>query len=279
MLEIRDKGFGVKASGGKLRFKSASNSDKTKTSKTEKGVVSPFKKYMTGDRKTVKGGQRGRNNNESYPSKKRNEIGEREKSQRKLTFKPSAMLSPVPAVLVTCRDLKGNENVITIAWAGTVCSNPPMLSISVKPERYSHHMIEETGEFVVNVPSSDQVRWVDYCGVTSGKNVDKFQKAGFTKQSATTVNVPIIKECPLNIECRVREKLELGSHTMFIAEIVAIQASQGLMQESGRLAVEKGKLFAYVHGHYYSIGKRLGKFGFSIQKKRTRSTNFSNPKK
>ena len=122
MLEIRDKGFGVKASGGKLRFKSASNSDKTKTSKTEKGVVSPFKKDMTGDRKTVKGGQRGRNNNESYPSKKRNEIDEREKSRRKLTFKPSAMLSPVPAVLVTCRDREGNDNVITIAWAGTAVS-------------------------------------------------------------------------------------------------------------------------------------------------------------
>ncbi len=279
ILEIRDKSFGVKTSGGTLRFKTESNSDKMKPSKRENNVVGIFKNDMTGDYKTARSGQRGRNNNESYPFKKRNENGEREKKQKKLTFKPSAMLSPVPAVLVTCRDRQGKENVITIAWAGTVCSNPPMLSISVKPERYSHHIIEETGEFVVNVPSSDQVRWVDYCGVTSGKNVDKFQKAGFTKQNATAVNVPIIKECPLNIECKVREKLNLGSHTMFIAEIVAIQASQELMQESGRLAVEKGKLFAYVHGHYYSIGKRLGKFGFSVQKKRTRSTNFSNPKK
>ena len=268
MLEIRDKGFGVKASGGKLRFKSASNSDKTKTSKTEKGVVSPFKKDMTGDRKTVKGGQRGRNNNESYPSKKRNEIDEREKSQRKLTFIPSAMLSPVPAVLVTVADGEGNSNIITIAWTGTICTNPPMAYISVRPERYSYHMLRESGEFVINLATESMAYATDYCGVRSGRNVDKWKETGLTPVPAQTVKAPVIAESPVAIECRVTEVKELGSHHMFLAEVTGVSVDEQWLNERGSLELAKAEPIVYSHGGYYGLSELLGTFGWSVKKKK-----------
>jgi flavin reductase (DIM6/NTAB) family NADH-FMN oxidoreductase RutF len=188
----------------------------------------------------------------------------------KHSWKPGNVLSPVPAVLVSCGGTRGwKPNLITIAWAGNVCSEPPMLSISVRPERYSYEIIETTREFVVNVPSLREARAVDWCGVISGRNEDKFAGAGLTQAPALKVGCPIVPECPLNIECRVRESLKLGSHTMFVAEIVAVQVSAALMDAKGRLRLEKGGLIAFAHGQYFALGRCIGRFGFSVQKRKT----------
>ncbi len=187
----------------------------------------------------------------------------------KVAMKPSTLLSPVPVVLVSCGGTKPGErpNLITIAWAGTVCSEPPMLSISVRPERHSYRLIEESGEFVVNVPSERQAWATDWCGVVSGRDEDKFAKTGLTPGKALHLRTPIVQECPLNIECKVRRKLELGSHVMFVAEVVGIQVSQPLMTPLNRLALEKAGLLAYAHGHYYVLGRQIDHFGFSVRKK------------
>jgi flavin reductase (DIM6/NTAB) family NADH-FMN oxidoreductase RutF len=188
---------------------------------------------------------------------------------KKQSWKPGNMLSPVPAVLVSCGGTKEwKPNLITIAWAGTVCTNPPMLSISVRPERHSYDIIKKTGEFVVNVPSAKQVKVTDWCGVVSGRDHDKFEKTGLTPAPALKVECPIVLECPLNIECRVTQTLELGSHVMFIAEVVAVQASSELIDAKGKLCLEKAGLIAYVHGAYFALGQYLGHFGFSIRKKK-----------
>jgi len=189
-------------------------------------------------------------------------------SLKKLQWKPSTLLYPAPAVMVTCRRPGEKPNIITIAWAGTTCSDPPMLSIAIRPDRHSHAIIKETGEFVVNIPSVALARATDYCGVTSGRDVDKFARTRLTPAPALLVKPPIIAECPINIECKLAQTLELGSHTMFLAKVVAIQASEDLMTADGRLALEKAGLFAYAHGHYYALGKRLGHFGYSIRKKK-----------
>ena len=187
---------------------------------------------------------------------------------RKIPMKPSTLLSPVPVVLVSCGGTRPDEkpNLITIAWAGTVCSEPPMLSISVRPDRHSYELIRQSGEFVVNVPSARQAWATDWCGVVSGRDEDKFAKTGLTPGPALQVRPPIVQECPLNIECRVRQTLELGSHVMFVAEVVAIQVSQSLMTPLNRLALETAGLLAYAHGHYYVLGRQLGHFGFSVRK-------------
>ena len=184
----------------------------------------------------------------------------------KQTWKPGNMLNPVPAVMVSVADKEGKNNIITIAWAGTICTNPPMVSISVRPERYSYHMIEETGEFVINLTTEELVKACDYCGVTSGKNVDKFKEMKLTKEKANFVNCPAIKESPVSIECKVKEIKELGSHHMFIAEVLAVNADEKYMDETGRFCLEKANLIAYSHGQYYELGKNLGKFGFSVKK-------------
>ena len=159
----------------------------------------------------------------------------------KHSWKPGNVLSPVPAVLVSCGGTRGwKPNLITIAWTGNVCSEPPMLSISVRPERYSYEIIETTREFVVNVPSLRQARAVDWCGVVSGRSEDKFAGAGLTPAPALKVGCPIVLECPLNIECRVRKSLKLGSHTLFVAEVVAVQVTAALIDAKGRLRLEKG---------------------------------------
>ena len=186
---------------------------------------------------------------------------------RKIPWKPSTMLYPVPAVLVTCREKGGRANIITIAWAGTICSEPPMLSISVRPERHSHAIIEATGEFVVNIPTAAQAETVDWCGVVSGRDTDKFRARSLTAVPAATVEAPLIAECPLHLECRVTEARRLGSHTLFIAEVTAVQASETLMETNGRFALEKAGLLAYAHGHYYELGRQIGHFGFSVRKK------------
>lgn len=193
----------------------------------------------------------------------------------KVSMKPFPLLSPVPVVMVSCGGTKPGEtpNLITIAWAGTVCSEPPMLSISVRPERHSYDLIRASGEFVVNVPSVRQARATDWCGVVSGRDENKFTKTGLTPGKALVVRPPIVQECPLNIECKVRQTLKLGSHVMFVAEVVAIQASQELMTRTNRLALENAGLIAYAHGHYYVLGRQIDHFGFSVRKVAPRDTS------
>ena len=187
---------------------------------------------------------------------------------KKQSWKPGNVLYPAPPVLVSCGGMQGwKPNLITIAWAGNVCSDPPMLSISVRPERYSHEIIRMTHEFVVNVPSAGQARAVDWCGVVSGRDVDKFAGAGLTPAPALKVRPPIVLECPLNIECRVEESLVLGSHTMFAAEVVAVQVSADLVDGKGRFRLEKCGFLAFANGQYFTLGRRIGRFGFSVRKR------------
>ncbi len=184
----------------------------------------------------------------------------------KLQFKPGNMLYPLPAVLVSVADKAGNSNLITIAWTGTVCSAPPMVSISVKPERYSYHMIEETGEFVINLTTEKLAYATDYCGVKSGKDVDKWKKMHLTPIPGDVVKVPMVKESAVNLECKVIEKKELGSHHMFLAEIAAVHVDETYMDEKGRFHLNKAKPLVYSHGRYFSVGKEIGFFGYSVKK-------------
>ncbi|MBE5847528.1 MAG: flavin reductase family protein [Lachnospiraceae bacterium] len=185
-------------------------------------------------------------------------------------WRPGNMLYPLPAVLVTCTDREGRANVLTIAWAGTICSNPAMVSISVRKERFSHHMIKETGEFVINLTTEALVRATDLCGVRSGRDIDKFEAAHLTKTPASVVSAPLIEESPVSIECRVKQILELGSHDMFVAEVVAVHADRQYMDEKGRFSLENAHPIVYSHGTYFSLGKELGTFGYSVRKKTTK---------
>lgn len=185
----------------------------------------------------------------------------------KISWKPGNMLYPLPAVLVTCTDGRGNDNVLTVAWTGTVCSDPPMLSISVRPERYSYSMIKTTGEFVVNLTTEELLRAADYCGVRSGRDEDKFRAVGLTKGKAAKVQAPIIMESPVNIECKVKEILPLGSHDLFLADVVNVQVSSEYMNEHGTFRLAEAKPLTYSHGTYYAIGQPLGNFGYSVRKK------------
>lgn len=186
----------------------------------------------------------------------------------KQIWKPGNMVYPVPAVMVTVADKKGNVNIITIAWTGTICTNPPMAYISVRPERYSYSMLEETGEFVINLTTKDLVFATDFCGVKSGREVDKFQEMNLTQGEAAKVNVPVIKESPVNIECRVTEQREFGSHTMFLAKVEAVQADQAYLDKNGKFDLSLAKPIVYSHGEYFCLGEKLGKFGYSIQKEK-----------
>ena len=180
-------------------------------------------------------------------------------------WKAGNMLNPVPAVMVSVSDGNGKNNIITVAWAGTICTNPPMLSISVRPERYSYEMIKSTKEFVVNLTTKDLVRACDYCGVTSGRDVDKFEKMKLTPIKLPNVSVPGIKESPVNIECRVKKIEELGSHTMFIADVVGVTVDDEYMDEKGKFNINNTGLVMYSHGEYFVMGEKLGKFGYSIK--------------
>ncbi len=186
----------------------------------------------------------------------------------KQSWKPGNMLNPVPAVMVSVADCEGRPNIITVAWAGTVCTNPPMVSISVRPSRYSYDIIRETGEFVINLTTEKLTRACDYCGVVSGRDVDKFAKTGLTPMAVEGVRAPAIAESPVNIACRVKETRALGSHTMFIAEVVGVTADDAFMDETGRFHINDTGLIMYSHGEYFGMGRRLGKFGYSVQKKR-----------
>lgn len=188
----------------------------------------------------------------------------------KISWKPGNMIYPLPAVLVTCRDQEGNDNILTIAWTGTICTNPPMTYISVRPERHSYHIIKESGEFVINLTTKDMVRTVDYCGVRSGKTIDKFKKMHLTKEKAKIVKAPMIEQSPVNIECKVTEIKELGSHHMFLAKIVNVNVDQTLMDKSGKFHLSKSNPLVYLHGGYYETGKELGTFGYSVRRKKTK---------
>ena len=187
-------------------------------------------------------------------------------SQKKISWKPGNMVYPVPAVMVTAADKEGNSNIITVAWTGTVCTNPPMAYISVRPERHSYSMLKETGEFVINLTTEELAYATDYCGVRSGRDVDKWKETGLTPQAASKVSVPLIAESPVSIECRVTEVKELGSHHMFLADVVAVDVDEQWMNESGKLELSRANLMVYSHGEDYGLSKLLGTFGYSIQK-------------
>ena len=184
-------------------------------------------------------------------------------------WKGSAMLAPVPAALVTCGNME-KPNILTIGWTGIVCTRPPMTYISVRPERFSHDIIMDSGEFVINLTTSAMVRETDFCGVKSGRDIDKFAACGFHAVPAVKVSAPLIEESPVSIECKVTESKLLGSHTMFLAEIVGIDADEKFIDSKGKLNLQQCGLAAYAHGEYFALGRKLGDFGFSVRKKKKR---------
>ena len=184
----------------------------------------------------------------------------------KQSWKPGNMLYPLPVVMVSVADQNGKKNIITIAWAGTVCTNPPMVSISVRPESYSYSMLKETGEFVINLTTRELAYATDYCGVKSGRDTDKFADMHLTALPADQVKAPLIGESPVNLECRVKEVLPLGSHDMFLAEVAGVQISEKYMNETGKFELNDTGLVAYSHGEYFTLGEKIGKFGYSVKK-------------
>lgn len=182
-------------------------------------------------------------------------------------WKPGNMLYPLPAVMVSMADLDGTYNIITIAWAGTVCTNPPMVSISVRPERHSYQILCRTGEFVINLTTKKLAFATDYCGVKSGRDVDKFKELGLTPLPAREVRAPLIGESPVNIECRVRQVMPLGSHHMFLADVASVHADERYMDEKHKFHLEKADPIVYSHGVYYACKEAVGTFGFSVKKK------------
>ncbi|MCI8763999.1 MAG: flavin reductase family protein [Lachnospiraceae bacterium] len=191
-----------------------------------------------------------------------------EKSTREY-WKPGNMLYPVPAVMVSCCRSGERPNIITVAWAGTVCSEPPMLSISVRKERYSYDIIRESGEFAVNLVNRDLVRAADYCGVKSGRDVDKFGEMELTPMQSQRIAAPGIAESPVCLECRVVKQLPLGSHDLFLAEILTVSVDGQYLDEKGKFHLNSCGLTAYSHGEYFALGEKLGSFGYSVRKKRT----------
>ncbi|MCI6020749.1 MAG: flavin reductase family protein [Clostridia bacterium] len=191
----------------------------------------------------------------------------------KISFKPGNMLYPVPAVMVSCARKGEKPNIITVAWAGTVCSSPAMLSIAVRKERYSHAIISETKEFVVNLVTKKLTFATDYCGVKSGRDVDKFKEMHLTPQESQNVCAPGIAESPVNIECRVVDVKPLGSHDLFIAEVVGVTVDDSYMDSKNVFHLNGAGLVAYSHGEYYELGKKIGRFGYSVQKKKKSNKN------
>lgn len=182
------------------------------------------------------------------------------------------MLYPLPVVMVSCANAAGESDIVTVAWAGTVCTNPPMLSISLRPERHSYHIVRESGEFVVNLVSARLMRACDWCGVRSGRDFDKWAECGLTAAPAHELALaPAIAEAPVSLECAVTEVKELGSHHLFLAEVKAVQVEGGLVDERGRLDLARAGLAAYSHGEYFELGRRLGTFGYSVRKRARRS--------
>lgn len=186
-------------------------------------------------------------------------------------WRPGNMLYPLPAVLVTVADREGKPNVFTVAWAGTVCSDPPMVSISVRPQRYSWHCIEETGEFAINLTTRKLARATDFCGVRSGRDLDKFQASGLTPLTASRIKAPLIAESPVCLECRVKQALPLGSHTMYVAEVVSVSVDERYLDGENRFHLDWAEPIVYSHGMYHELGKAIGRFGYSVAKAKKKS--------
>lgn len=185
----------------------------------------------------------------------------------KQKWKGSTLLAPVPAVLVCCGNGE-KANVITIAWTGILNSQPPKTYISVRPERFSYELIDSNGVFTINLPTEDMVKQLDLCGVKSGKNDDKFKLCGFETENCFEIDCVSIAQCPVTLECKVTDKIHLGSHDMFIADILCVDVDEKYVKD-GKLCLDKCKLVAYSHGEYFALGKKLGSFGFSVTKKST----------
>ncbi len=185
----------------------------------------------------------------------------------KILQEPSTILYPLPAAMISCADAEGRPNIITLAWVGTVASTPPHVAIGVRPSRHSHRIIASSGEFVVNIPSAGQLHATDYCGCVSGREVDKFAACGFTPSPASQLKyAPTIAECPVNIECKVAHSLKLGSHTLFIGQVVAVQVEESILDEEGRIDYQRARPFAYVNRNYYALGDLLGQHSLSMRK-------------
>ena len=185
----------------------------------------------------------------------------------KVMWKPGTFVYPIPAVMVSCGTME-KSNIITVAWTGIINTNPAMVYISVRPERYSYDIISNTKEFVINLTTTDLAYATDWCGVKSGKNIDKFEYLRLTKENAEYVKCPMIKESPVNVECRVREIKKLGSHHMFIADVLSIHADNNYIDKNGAFDITKCNLISYANGKYFSLGKQVGKFGYSVKKKK-----------
>ncbi len=185
----------------------------------------------------------------------------------KVIWKGGTLLGPVPPALVTCGTMD-KPNVLTIAWTGITCTHPAMTYISVRPSRHSYGLIEETGEFVINLPTSSMGKTVDFCGMKSGAKVDKVKKCGLELLPGSVVSAPVLAQCPVSLECQVTQKLALGSHTMFLAEIAAVQIEERYIDSKGKLNLQQAGLLAYAHGEYFALGRKCGDFGFSVRKKK-----------
>ncbi|MBO7150380.1 MAG: flavin reductase family protein [Clostridia bacterium] len=216
--------------------------------------------------KKVQGNNRPKRTTSSPSQNKQKTVKPPPSHTKKVEWKGSTLLGALPSVMVSCGDME-KPNIITVAWTGIICSQPPMTYISVRPERYSHHLIKESGVFVINLTPTSMVRECDYCGIYTGAKVDKFAACGFDAVPSPTVGAPMIAQAPVSLSCRVKEVVSLGTHDMFIADIVGISASEALLDEKGKLHMEWADLCVSMHGAYYGIGKFLGKLGFSTDKK------------
>lgn len=187
----------------------------------------------------------------------------------KICLKGSAMLNPVPSVLITSKSKEDKVNVFTVGWIGTACTHPPMITVAIRPERLSYEYIKETMEFTVNIPTASMVKMVDFCGVKSGRNVDKIKEMNFKLVNGVNVKSPMLDECPIALECRVASITPLGTHHLFLAEVVSVHIDESIMDSNGKFHLEKADLLCYSHGEYFKLKEKpLGKFGFSVQKKR-----------
>ncbi|MBR6044668.1 MAG: flavin reductase family protein [Ruminococcus sp.] len=193
------------------------------------------------------------------------------KEFEKECWKGSVLTAPLPPVLVSC-GTADKPNVLTVAWTGIICTQPPVTYISVRPERYSYGIIKESGEFVINLPTASLVKAIDFCGVRSGRDTDKLKLTGLTVSEASSVSAPLIRQSPVSIECKVREIIPYGTHDMITADITAVNAAKELIDSKGRLALEKADLLAYAHGQYFGLGQVLGSFGYSVRKKKKSPT-------
>lgn len=190
----------------------------------------------------------------------------------KVAWQGGALIAPIPAVMVSLGDME-KSNIITVAWCGITNTQPPKTYVSIRPSRHSYNIIKERGEFVINLVPATLAKKADYCGIYTGKKVDKFERCGFTKEKATKISAPMIAECPISIECKVTDIIPLGSHDMFLADIVAVNVDEKLLMDN-KLCINRAHLCAFAHGEYYKLGERIGKFGFSVKKKNQANLDF-----